>query len=130
MADNQKQQTCEGDTNCIRTIPQRSAIQRQKKTDTLEDIIRQLENQTQQENYWIYTKARYDTPTDNTKGSTQYNNGPETTNDCIVNPHAAIPSRTTAVDNKAVNHLKNVDNIPAAKVMSTMIQISKHNKAE
>ena len=40
-ADNQEQQTCEGNTNHINAIPDGSAIQSQK-TDTLEDIMDHL----------------------------------------------------------------------------------------
>ena len=43
MDDNQKQKTWEGNTSHITAIPE-SITQRQKKTDTLEAIIRQIEN--------------------------------------------------------------------------------------
>ena len=46
MGDNKEQETCEGDTNHLRAIPQGSAFQGQKKGH-IRDIIRQFENQTQ-----------------------------------------------------------------------------------
>ena len=77
-ADNQKHQTCEGNANHSRAVPQGSAI-KNKKTDTLEGIITQFENKMQQDKDLTYTEARHEIPTDNLKDGTKYNNGIETT---------------------------------------------------
>ena len=53
-------------------------------TDTLEDIIWQYKNQTQQGKDWTYTKARHETPTDDMKTITHENNGQETTGDSNI----------------------------------------------
>ena len=42
----------------------------------------------QQEKDYTFTEARHETPTDDMKANTQYNNGPETNNDCTPNPKA------------------------------------------
>ena len=67
MAENHKEQVCEGNMYQIRAVPPGLAIQRQK-THTIEGI-RQFENQTQQDKDWTYTEARNETATDDIKAS-------------------------------------------------------------
>ena len=69
MTDNQDQQTCESDTNYIKTTPQGWAI-KSHKTGTLEAIIRQSESHKQQDKDWSYTEAGHETSTDDVKAST------------------------------------------------------------
>ena len=82
-----------------------------KKTDALEDIIRQYENQTQQDKNWTYTKAWHDAPRDDMKASTQYNE-PEIPSNCTVNLHTINTMQNNiAMANRArpvqtLNHAK------------------------
>ena len=103
---------------------------------TLEDVISQFENQTQQDKDWTFAEARHETQTDNMRASIQYNNEPETIIDCTVSSHTTNTKQNNiAVANKAENCAsikspKNADNKPDAKQINTVIQIFKCNMAE
>ena len=84
MADNHNS-TCEGDSNHIGILLQGSAMLEQKRTDTLEDIKRQFEIQTQYNKGSTLSDTKQDTYAANMTDNTQHNNSAEIKIDCTFN---------------------------------------------
>ena len=62
-------------------------LSKDRKPDTIWNIIRQFENQTQHDKDWIYSKARYETPEMTQKTSTSIKKWTRKPKGCTVSPH-------------------------------------------
>ena len=101
----------------------RNQLSKDRKRDTLEDIIRQFENQMQQDKVWTHTKVRNETTQDDIKDSTQQNHEQDTTNGCTVNPHKTLTVTSNTENGANSESPKYVDNKTNAKQMNTITEI-------